>query len=386
MDDLEAKGHIDHTPQQHAKGYDIIDYLWPKDNPLDTMPNNKKGVDTELRNAQINLRLAEMEEAFDIVREIASGNGQIVADRNFRRKGFKASSSHGLKGVNWPKWKGRVHLDAVTACGHSFGAATVVEILRHTDRFPYISQGIIYDIWGAGTLPPEPDAPNHRIRSPLLAINSEAFTYWSSNFELVGSLIQEASEAPASCPAWLMTLRGTVHVSQSDFSLMWPNITSLLLKAVANPQRALDLNINASLEFLSLVLPKHIALVIRTYSYEGLLELDEEALENIAPREKHQPKEKFVAMRLHIEHEWLYRTRPGWMRARQRRKNRKLGREPDLGDEVWLHVKPPAECVDAHQRRVESSAQGRAKEAGRNAVSPSLEDKPSPAGEADGGI
>jgi platelet-activating factor acetylhydrolase len=32
--------------------------------------------------------------------------------------------------------------------GHSFGAATVVEVLRHTDRFTNVQAGIIYDIWG----------------------------------------------------------------------------------------------------------------------------------------------------------------------------------------------------------------------------------------------
>ncbi|KAK1076095.1 hypothetical protein LTR48_009171, partial [Friedmanniomyces endolithicus] len=125
-------------------------------------------------------------------------------------------------------------------------------MLRHTDRFTWISQGIIYDIWGAGTRPLEQETQDHRISKPLLAINSEAFTYWPSNYELVKSLIIEAEEDPQASPAWLMTLRGTVHISQSDFSLLYPNICSLFLKMVANPRRALDLNINASLEFLAL--------------------------------------------------------------------------------------------------------------------------------------
>ena len=32
--------------------------------------------------------------------------------------------------------------------GHSFGAATTVEVLRNADHFGWASQGIIYDIWG----------------------------------------------------------------------------------------------------------------------------------------------------------------------------------------------------------------------------------------------
>ena len=87
-------------------------------------------------------------------------------------------------------------------------------MLRDTERFPYYTQGIIYDIWGAGTRPPSEERPDHRIKVPLLAINSEAFTYWPTNFEKVDELIQEAHAGPQEAPAWLMTVRGTVHVSQ----------------------------------------------------------------------------------------------------------------------------------------------------------------------------
>ena len=125
MEDLEKRGGADHRPQEIQRGYDVIDYLFPKDNPYDTSPHNEKGVDTELRSAQIALRMAEVEEAYRAMCEIARGDGQLIAERNLRRKGFKASSSHGLEGVDWPRWKGRVRLDYVTAAGHSFGAATV---------------------------------------------------------------------------------------------------------------------------------------------------------------------------------------------------------------------------------------------------------------------
>jgi platelet-activating factor acetylhydrolase len=53
-----------------------------------------------------------------------------------------------LNGVNWQQWKNRFHVDKMTVAGHSFGAATVVELLRHTDRFKNVQAGIIYDIWG----------------------------------------------------------------------------------------------------------------------------------------------------------------------------------------------------------------------------------------------
>lgn len=83
-----------------------------------------------------------------VLTEICEGNGQAVADRNMRKKGYIGSSSRGLDGIDWSAWKDRFLLNHVTMLGHSFGAATTVEVLRHADRFNFVSQGIIYDIWG----------------------------------------------------------------------------------------------------------------------------------------------------------------------------------------------------------------------------------------------
>ncbi|KAK3716390.1 hypothetical protein LTR37_006540 [Vermiconidia calcicola] len=356
MEDREQRGGVDHRSEERSKGYDIVDYLFPKDNPMDTSPHNDKGVDKELRDAQIALRMAEIEEAYGVMRRIVNGDGQLIAERNLRRKGFKGSSSHGLEGVDWSRWRDRVRLDYVTAAGHSFGAATVVETLRHDDRFNYLAQGIIYDIWGAGTRPPDEESPSHRIHAPLLAINSETFTYWRSNFELVEALVKEAQDDPESSPSWLLTLRGTVHISQSDFSLMYPHVCSLFLKMVANPRRALDLNINASLEFLSQVLPKELAQVNRAYQDENILESEISPLDRIPPSQLRKPDDAYIAVRLKIRHEWFYRMSPQLFRRFRRMQNHRKGRPPETGDEVWLHTKPTKESIDQHMRSLESKA------------------------------
>ncbi len=353
MEEREAQGGVDHLSDDSSRGYDVIDYLFPKDNPYDTSPHNDKGVDRELRDAQIALRMAEIGEAYSVMREICEGKGERVAGRNLRRKGFKGASSHGLEGIDWSQWKDRIRLDHVTAAGHSFGAATVVEMLRHDDRFHYVSQGIIYDTWGAGLIPPETEPSQHRIRAPLLAINSEAFTYWPSNFELVEELVREAQEDPDPKPSWLLTLRGTIHVSQSDFSIMYPHVCSLFLKMVANPKRALDLNINASLEFLSHVLPKELAEVSRAYQNEGLLGSQISPLDRIPSQLKLKPHDEWIAMRLKIRHEWLLRISPALFRKVQRVRNEQKGKPPETGDEAWLHVKPTAESVEHFMRGME---------------------------------
>lgn len=350
-EDTEKRGKVDHDEEERQLGFSTVDYLFPKGNHFDTSPNNEKGVDKELRGAQIDLRMAELEEAYSIMRSIHAGKGQTIASKNLRKKGYKGASRHGLEGIDWSRWQNRFHLDHVTACGHSFGAATCVEMLRHDDRFNYLSQGIIYDIWGAGTRPPDEEAPNHRIHAPIIAINSEAFTYWPSNFQLVQELVKEAESEPKPCPGWLMTLRGTIHVSQSDFSLLYPNLCSILLKQLANPKRALDLNINASLEFLSKVLPQELAQVSRAYKNEGLLESETSPLERIDSALMHRPKEKYVAAKLRIRHEWIYRISPQAARKLKRWENEKKGRAEEKGDEVWLHWKPSRERMEGWLRR-----------------------------------
>jgi platelet-activating factor acetylhydrolase len=249
----QATGDVDIRDEDRKKGYSRMDYVFPKDNAKDTMPGNKQGVDAQLRSAQIQLRLAEIEEAYHVMTLIHDGKGECVERENLRDQdeGRVGGSSRGLKGIDWESWKGRFHLQQVTMLGHSFGAATTVEVLRHKHRFQYIGQGIIYDIWGAAIQAPE-DEPDHRISTPLLGINSEAFMYWPDNFESVMALCREVKEQDQL--AWLMTVRGSVHISQSDFSILYPWISSVLLKMTVNPRRAIDLNLNASLEFLKQVM------------------------------------------------------------------------------------------------------------------------------------
>jgi platelet-activating factor acetylhydrolase len=353
----DSKAETSRSRRKREKVYSRIDYIFPKDNPMDTAPGNKTGVDSKLRSAQIQLRLAEIEEAYHVMTLIHDGKGEQVAAANLRIKepGRVGGSTRGLRGINWASWKDRFHLKQVTMLGHSFGAATTIEVLRHHERFQNIGQGIIYDIWGAAIQPPEDD-PGHRIHTPLLAINSEAFMYWPNNFEAVMSLCKEAKEQDVL--AWLMTVRGSVHISQSDFSLLYPRIASLFLKMTVNPRRAIDLNINASLEFLKEVMPARISSVNRSTN-EHLLSVS--TLDEL-PSER-RPENKYVAVRLKIPHEARVRLTPRWVRRRERKKRAEdvdvLPKDPkgrvfeDLqglepGEDVWMHVAPTKEELERH--------------------------------------
>ena len=67
--------------------------------------------------------------------------------------------------------------------------------------------------------------------------------YWQKNFDAVMSLMNEAKEQGA--PAFLCTVRGSIHISQSDFSVLFNHVCSFFLKATVHPQRAIDLNIRS---------------------------------------------------------------------------------------------------------------------------------------------
>lgn len=321
----EETGGVDHHPKVTKKPYDIVDYIKPKYDKNDTTPGHK--TDTELRAAQIDLRLAELEEAYACMVEICEGRGAALAQKNLRFKGSAGASSLSLKGIDWDQWKGRFHTDQVTAIGHSFGASTCVEVLRHQDRFQWVSQGIIYDMWGMAVRPLE-DNPRHRISTPLLQISSEAFMYWQANWEIANTISSEAQEHGNL--SWLMTVRGTVHISQSDFCILYPQVAKMALKAGMDPIRAVDLNIDASLDFLSRVIPNKHLPFLRVLPKKKLLDL---SLTDQLPHE-HQPKDKWTAVRLRIPHETTKRlTGKLGKKAIQRRVAR--GEE-----EVWLHVRP----------------------------------------------
>jgi platelet-activating factor acetylhydrolase len=350
-------GGVEHSPRAKEKGYARVDYVFPCHNPRDTRPGNHCGVDMELRSAQIDLRLAEIQEAYYFATLIHEGKGQSVADANMRVKApdHTGGSSRGLRGIDWSSWKNRFHLEQVTMIGHSFGGAAVVEVLRHQNQFPYVGQGIIYDIWGAAIQPPE-NEPEYRIKSPLLGINSEAFMYWPDNFRSVMSLCSEVKEHDAL--VWLMTVRGSIHITQSDFSLLYPKMSSLILKMTVNPRRAIDLNINASLEFLKKVMPARISAMNRGTN-EHLLDV---ATLDRLPSE-HSPSYKYTAIRLRINHELRVRLTPYWLRRYKWNKleiqKKVLPRTPtgtvlegleglEIGNEVWMHVAPTKEELARH--------------------------------------
>lgn len=344
---------------ERSRSY-MVDYIFPKDNAQDTAPHNPTGVDHELRDAQIQMRLAEIGEAYKVLQIINDGDPEDwIRKCNLRKKPNQGSSSRGLDGIDWLDWKRRLSLENVTAMGHSFGGATTVQILRLNDDFPWIGQGILLDAWGTATPEVQPGRAEQRITKPLLSIGSEAFMHWSENYEKVESICEEANQNCAL--SWMITVRGSTHMSQTDFAVLFPKWMDLFIKTLIHPQRGIHLTVAPTLEFLKIVLPQR-----ETSSYDTSNWVDEGLLRKSQPNchisVEHRPDEKWTAARLKIDNEFQVRLRNWWARTwRRKRGDAEAGDLPrdargkplfglKTGEEVWTHMWPRKEDVD---RRLE---------------------------------
>lgn len=300
-------------------------------------------MDTELRGAQIDMRLAEIEEAFYVLGQINSGHGEDVCAQNLRRKGNVGSSSKGLEKIDWRDWASRLFLDHVTLMGHSFGAATTAQVLR-LERFSWVSQGILLDVWGPAT--PE-STEQDKLRKPILSVGSEAFMHWKENHDRVEAMCREARTSGAPC--WVVTIRGSTHLSQTDFAVLYPNWISLLMKTIVNPKRAIHLTVHSALEFLKITLPS----CQTRFDKNSEAWAGERLLSKAASETKvlfdHRPDDKFVATRLKIPHEFSLRLRG--LVSKFKRHDRSVPTDASgkplvgllswgAGNEIWVHQSP----------------------------------------------
>ncbi|KAK4205238.1 putative acetylhydrolase [Triangularia verruculosa] len=328
------------------KPYYKVDYIFPKDNAQDTSPHNSRGVDTELRAAQIEMRIAEIEEAYHILEMINNGQGEEVRAKNLRKKGKIGSSSLGLKGIDWGEWTERLYLKNVTMMGHSFGGAASVQALR-SEKLDWISQGILLDAWGPAT--PE-STGRERLRKPVLSIGSEAFMHWTENFERVEQICHEARDGGAPC--WMTTIRGSTHLSQTDFAVLYPNWMSVLMKTLVHHKRAIYLTVHSALEFLKITLPPQQTRFKKSWADNQLLS---RADPGIKVELDNRPNEKWVAARLRIPHEFRLRLK----RIFKPRKSSNVARDANgnplkglvswgVGQEIWCHQRPDPDLLDRY--------------------------------------
>jgi len=144
------------------------------------------------------------------------------------------------------EWKGRLDVARAIVGGHSMGGATAIAALH---QLAWPRAGILLDAWMLPLQETVLAAPSR----PVLAVNSENFTKWASNFSPLESYVAKAQEnTGAVFRSWLLTIRESAHQNQSDFPLLFP-WTMKQIRAFAgqiDPVRAMWLNNAACIAFM----------------------------------------------------------------------------------------------------------------------------------------
>lgn len=175
---------------------------------------------------------------------------------------------------------------AISWAGHSFGAATTVQFVKSVYYRPNPDQAnytplftpsqdssivrqitsttpvMLLDLW---TLPiqspstawlrskPMPCYESSKGGSTLLAILSEAFYKWSANLDNTKRILRKPAASDSGFPSQpgphIFYPISSAHLSQSDFGVLFPWITTKIFGA-KEPERVLKLNTRAMLQVL----------------------------------------------------------------------------------------------------------------------------------------
>jgi len=234
----------------------------------------------EARDEQLRIRMSELGLIYDALLKIDEGRQVKNVAPDHHRKGGKdmlSTFSH-LLNVHEP--------GSVSFAGHSFGACTMVQFVKsvyYRPGQPIANYKPLYtpsadsslvrqitpanpvallDLW---TLPiqspdtawlraqpmPSYDAPTGG--KNLLAILSEGFYKWTSNFNEVQRTLAKPSNAKSKHPnqsgPHIFYPTSSAHLSQSDFGVLFPWVTTKIF-GVKEPERVLKLNTRAILQVL----------------------------------------------------------------------------------------------------------------------------------------
>ncbi|KAI8616959.1 platelet-activating factor acetylhydrolase [Chytriomyces sp. MP71] len=160
-------------------------------------PSTKESEALAMRKSQLEQRVQEVYDAFDLLRRLNEG-GEVP----------------NLLGNPLPDFKTRLDLDSATLVGHSFGGATALKVLQQPNH-PYAA-AVILDPWMFALPAREP------ITTPLLSIQCEQF-HWPANL----TAFREIWNAPVSSAMNRFgVVRGTKHQDISDV----PSLVSGALK------------------------------------------------------------------------------------------------------------------------------------------------------------
>jgi platelet-activating factor acetylhydrolase len=175
--------------------------------------------------------------------------------------------------------------------------------------------------------------------------------HWTDNFQRLVDICEESRSNNSAC--WMLTIKGSTHLSQTDFAVLCPRWMSLLMKTMVHPRRAIYLTVNTSLEFLNTVLP-----VEQTPRYEWPNEgiLNTKPLTSETPPSNNKLTDKWTAARLRIPDELSLRVKRRFRRKPQATKTATdIYGNPLVGlinimpdNDVWMHYSPSSDRVETN--------------------------------------
>jgi platelet-activating factor acetylhydrolase len=236
------------------------------------------------RDAQLRIRLWELGLIHDAIVKIDKGGCPENLDPNYSSKD-KSTEVLGM-------FKNLLHVHdpgSITWAGHSFGATSMIQLIKSTYYTPPEPKGefdeslftpdrsssivkqitsssvtLLLDLW---CLPLRSRSTRWLWEKPmpcydvsedcaggkaLLAVESEAFFKWEGNLNDTKRILSPKEPSPSNALRWepyFFYPSASAHLSQSDFSIMFPWITGRVLKA-KEPERILRLNARAMLQVL----------------------------------------------------------------------------------------------------------------------------------------
>ena len=257
--------------------------------PYTSLPHVPSRETWAARDRQLRIRLWELGLSFEALLAIDGGDEKVArANMNKSTPQTAISQFAGLLDVQQP---GRTIF-----AGHSFGAASVVQLLKSTyyAERPEVSSmdkplfaptkdcGVrkqitnrspimLLDMWCLPLLSATPlcylplpmydDAPSAPGGAALLAVESEHFYQWTEHLHAKARIISpDPSSRVVSTTAFerhkpdfprphFFHVDSSAHLGQSDFGILFPWLTKRVFKA-EQPERCLRLNLRAQLQFL----------------------------------------------------------------------------------------------------------------------------------------
>ncbi|CEH19544.1 Phospholipase A2 (platelet-activating factor acetylhydrolase in humans) [Ceraceosorus bombacis] len=219
-----------------------------------------------LRQAQLAMRNAELNECLHVLKRIERGEGEQVARESTRglanklstgaakrekqrRVGKQPSYTAGsleeaIDGL--AAWKGKLDVDKPALMGHSFGGAAVLESSRMAPEnetpngtsadqqsMPPWLLTIVLDPWVEPVVE-DGGKPNS---VPTFCINTEAFSVWQEHFEKLKRIMSAARQANGENRGFLLTVCATNHLDVSDYPFLLPH----LFRSTVGPHAAVRL-------------------------------------------------------------------------------------------------------------------------------------------------